>query len=243
MQYGVRIQAAALIARTSTGSIGESAAGFLDKENPRRVIPDVIALGQERIDLATNELDQRQGARRCASRARWETSCRLVVQSIEHGISERRRRTDLEAPPLALLAWPGRLEGTTTPGRPPATPERRSGDQRDLRGPLNLQSNLDSPVRITPTEEPGAIDRVEDPDPIGLTELTKFLAEERIFGPCLRQRLPKQALDCPVGFGDRCAVGLQRCRNARLEVSEREFRHQVRGVERELKVIKAVHHS
>jgi hypothetical protein len=26
-------------------------------------------------------------------------------------------------------------------------------------------------------------------------------------------------------------------------VSEREFRHPVRGVERELKVIKAVHHS
>jgi len=99
---------------------------------------------------------------------------------------------------------------------------------------LDLQSNVDSPVRITRLEERGAIDRVEDPDPIGLTELTTSLAEERIFGPCLRQRLPKQALDCLVGFGDRCAVGLQRRRNARLEVSERELRRQVRGVEREL---------
>jgi hypothetical protein len=59
VQDGVRIQAAALIARTSTGSIGEAAAGFLDEENPRRVIPDVVALGQEGIDLAANELDQR----------------------------------------------------------------------------------------------------------------------------------------------------------------------------------------
>jgi hypothetical protein len=42
---------------------------------------------------------------------------------------------------------------------------------------LNLQSNVDSPVRITRLEERGAIDRVEDPDPTGLTELTKFLAE------------------------------------------------------------------
>ena len=65
---------------------------------------------------------------------------------------------------------------------------------------MNLQRNMDPPVRITPTEEPGAIDRVMDPDPIGLTELTKLLLEERIFGPCLRQRLPQRALDCPVGF-------------------------------------------
>jgi hypothetical protein len=50
VQDGVRIQAAALIARTSTGSIGEAAAGFLDKENPRRVIPDMEALGLMRWD-------------------------------------------------------------------------------------------------------------------------------------------------------------------------------------------------
>ena len=43
----------------SSGSIGETAARFLDEENPRRVIPDVAALGQEGIDFATNELDKR----------------------------------------------------------------------------------------------------------------------------------------------------------------------------------------
>jgi hypothetical protein len=59
VQDGVRIQTATLIARTSTGSIGEAAAGLLDKENPRRVIPRVVSLGQEGIDLATNEFDQR----------------------------------------------------------------------------------------------------------------------------------------------------------------------------------------
>ncbi|MDQ1449461.1 MAG: hypothetical protein QOC79_2432, partial [Actinomycetota bacterium] len=44
----------------SSGSIGETAARFLDEKNPRRVIPDVTALGQERIDFATNKLDERE---------------------------------------------------------------------------------------------------------------------------------------------------------------------------------------
>jgi hypothetical protein len=97
------------------------------------------------------------------------------------------------------------------------------------------------PVRITPAEEPRAVDRVEDPDPIGFTEPTEFLAEERILRMCRRQRLPQQALHSPVGFRHRYAVGLQGCGNARREVGEREFRRQVRGVERELQLINAVH--
>jgi hypothetical protein len=59
VQACVRVQAATLIARASSGSIGETAAGFLDEENPWRVIPDVAALDQEAIDFATNELDER----------------------------------------------------------------------------------------------------------------------------------------------------------------------------------------
>jgi len=37
VQVGVRIQAAALIARASTGPIGEAAAGFLDKEKGEEI--------------------------------------------------------------------------------------------------------------------------------------------------------------------------------------------------------------
>jgi hypothetical protein len=37
------------------------------------VIPDVVALDQEGIDFATNKLDEREGACRCAGRTRWET--------------------------------------------------------------------------------------------------------------------------------------------------------------------------
>src|SRR4051794_11122017 len=44
MQVGVGVQATALIARMSSGSIGETAARFLDEKNPWRVIPDVVAL-------------------------------------------------------------------------------------------------------------------------------------------------------------------------------------------------------
>jgi hypothetical protein len=47
------------MARTYTRSIGEVPAGFLDKENPRRAIPLVVALCQEGIDLATDQVDQR----------------------------------------------------------------------------------------------------------------------------------------------------------------------------------------
>lgn len=87
---------------------------------------------------------------------------------------------------------------------------RRGGDDGDLRDPVILQGNLDPPVRIAPAEEAGAIDRVEVPDTVGLTEATKFLAEQDIVRSSLGQRLAKQSLDRPVGFGDRRAVRLQR---------------------------------
>jgi cytochrome b len=54
VHVGVGIQATALIARMSSGSIGEKAARFFDEKNPWHVIPDVIALDQEGVNLATN---------------------------------------------------------------------------------------------------------------------------------------------------------------------------------------------
>ena len=72
-----------------------------------------------------------------------------------------RRQTLLH---LGLLALPTRLEGTTTAGRPPTASPRRLGHDRELRGRVNLQRNLNSPVRLTLTEEGGAIDRIVDPD-------------------------------------------------------------------------------
>ena len=67
------------------------------------MIPDMAALGQEGIDFATNELDRRDGSRRCPRRTRWQTSSGRVVHSAKQGIGERRRRTDLEAPRLGLV--------------------------------------------------------------------------------------------------------------------------------------------
>jgi hypothetical protein len=165
----------------SAGSIGETAARFLDEKNPWRVIPDVVALDQEGIHFATNKLDEREGACRCAGHTRWETGSGRVVQSIEPSISQHRGGADFEALRFGLLAWPGRLERTAALGRPPAASQRKSGDDRDLSAPGNLQRNVNSPVRVTPTEERRAVNRVDNPDPLGLTELTKFLAEERIF--------------------------------------------------------------
>jgi hypothetical protein len=83
VQVGVGVQTTALIARLSSGSIGETAARFLDEKNPWCVIPDVAALDQEGIDFATNKLDEREGACGCAGHTRWETGSGRVVQSLE----------------------------------------------------------------------------------------------------------------------------------------------------------------
>jgi hypothetical protein len=71
--------------------------------------------------------------------------------------------------------------------------------------------------------------------------LTQLLAEKRISRSCLREPLPEQLLDGPVGLGDRCAVRLQRCRDASLEVEEGDLRRPLRDVEREPKIIQVVH--
>jgi hypothetical protein len=165
VQVGVGVEPTALIARMPSGSIGETAARFLDEEYPWRVIPDVAALGQERIDFATNKLDERKGACRCAGSTRWETRSGRVVESFQSSISHHRSGAGLEALRLGLLSRPRRLEGTAASGRPPAASQRRRGDDRDLRGPGDLQRNVHSPVRVTPTEERRAVNRVDDPDP------------------------------------------------------------------------------
>jgi hypothetical protein len=89
-----------------TGSIGEATAGLFDEEHPRSVIPGVVTLGQEGIDLAADELDQRERAGRCAGLARWEARSGLVVQGLEGGIGEPRRRTDRQTPRRVVRAWP-----------------------------------------------------------------------------------------------------------------------------------------
>jgi hypothetical protein len=51
-----------------------------------------------------------------------------------------------------------------------------------------------------PAEKRRAVNRIDDPDPIRLTELTELLAEERVFRPRRGHRLAKQPLHCPVGL-------------------------------------------
>src|SRR4051812_16633610 len=100
----------------SSGSIGETAARFLDEKNPWRVIPDVVALDQEGIDFATNKLDQRERTCRHAGHTRWETRSGRVVQRIEASISQHRSGADFKALRFGLFARPGRLERTAAPG-------------------------------------------------------------------------------------------------------------------------------
>ena len=52
VEIGVRVQAAASVRGVAAGRIGEAAAGFLDDEDPGRVIPPVVALDEKRVDVA-----------------------------------------------------------------------------------------------------------------------------------------------------------------------------------------------
>jgi|tagenome__1003787_1003787.scaffolds.fasta_scaffold20931772_3 hypothetical protein len=98
---------------------------------------------------------------------------------------------------------------------------------------------MNPPVQITTAEEPGTIDRVQDPEPIGVTRPTEFLAEKCVLGPG-RDNLSEQTLDSPVSFGDLCTVSLQRRRDAGLEVREGESCGEVRDTKRESQVIGTV---
>jgi hypothetical protein len=100
---------------------------------------------------------------------------------------------------------------------------------------------LHPPVRIPPAEEPRTVDRVDDPDPLGLTEPPELLTEKRVARPRHGERLANQPLDRTIRLGDLRTVILQRNRNPRLEIREGELRRQISGVERKLQVIATVH--
>src|SRR5690242_17508786 len=84
VQIGVRVQAAALIARVPTISVGEPAARFLDEESPRRVIPDMAALGQECVEFAMHHADRWSRSRRRPRGTRRQTTSGLIVNGAKH---------------------------------------------------------------------------------------------------------------------------------------------------------------
>jgi hypothetical protein len=104
-------------------------------------------------------------------------------------------------------------------------------DTRAVKNPAGYPTEPASSGRA---EQRGrSVNRVDDPDSVGRTELTKFLAKEGAFWPRCGQRLAHESLDRPVSFRDWGAVDLQRCKSTRVEVSGRDVRRQIRGTERE----------
>ena len=169
------------------------------------MIPDIQALGEESIDLATDELRKRSGLgdgsaapkdRRALDSSRASstpsTSVDVVLTSRRRvprrGVAKTTRRNSRGSPTNSAQA-PG-----ASPTRPPWP--------RELAKLCGVSSSDHH------TGEACAVNRIENADPIGLIETTKFLAEERILGSCLGQRLPKQMLDGAVGFSDQCAVSV-----------------------------------
>ena len=78
VERGVRVEAASPVAGAAAGRIGEPSSGFLNQEDPRCVVPFEVALGEEPIDLASDDFNQWQRARRWAESDRKLTSCRAI---------------------------------------------------------------------------------------------------------------------------------------------------------------------
>lgn len=83
----VRVQAAALVAGVPTVPVRESTACFLDQKDPRREIPDVVALCKECVDLAANKFDEGEGAGRRAILGRGQSRSGVSIQRVEPGIT------------------------------------------------------------------------------------------------------------------------------------------------------------
>src|SRR5437879_5029141 len=94
------------------GPIGEPPPCLLHEEDPGRVIPHVAALGEESIDLAADEFDQGERARRSDGRLCWETTTRVVIEGIENGFHHDRGAGDRQTNPVTK-SRPRRLERAT----------------------------------------------------------------------------------------------------------------------------------
>lgn len=165
----------------------------------------------------------------------------LGVERIEKRTGEAGSSADPQ--PLGVpIAWPRRLERASATGRPPLATQRWRGHDGDLRVAGDLERDMDAPVGVAPAEEGRPVDRIEDPQALGLTESPELLAQHGIARRPGVQHLAKQVLDRPVGFGDRRSVRLRRCLDAHVEVRERELRSRIRAPLRELEVRVDPHH-
>ena len=101
VERGVRVEAASPVAGAAASRIGEPSSCFLNQENPRCVVPSEVALSEEPINLAPDDLDQRQRARRCPETDRKLTSCR-AIKSVDRCVGDRRGQAHGKATSLAL---------------------------------------------------------------------------------------------------------------------------------------------
>ena len=235
MHVRVGVEATALVPTTAASAVGEPSTCLLDQENPRSVIPQVAALHEEPIDLTTHQLHQCEGTRCSKCGFKGKTTPGLGVERIEK--RTRQARSSADPQPLGVpIVWPRRLECTSATRRPPLATQRRSRHDCDLRVARNLERDMHAPVGVTPAEEERTVDRIEDPQALGVTESPELLAQQGIARHFRIQHLAKQVLDRPICFGDRRSVRLRRCLHAHVEVRESELCSRIRAPQREVKV-------
>ena len=99
------------------------------------------------------------------------------------------------------------------------------------------------PRNVVTAEEGRAVDRIEDPQALGVAELPELLAQQGIARRVSIQHLAQQVLDRQICVGDRRSVRLRRCLHTLFEVRECEVRGRIRAPQREVEVRVAAHRS
>jgi hypothetical protein len=99
------------------GRAGVAASGFLDQQDPRRVVPELEAVGNDTVDVAVKELHDRGAPPTGAGWRDVGTTRQAVARSALNGRKvsavERCDRADRQLG-RATRAWPVRLVAPTT---------------------------------------------------------------------------------------------------------------------------------
>jgi len=226
------VRADDLHARARRGAVdsGDPPACLLDERQQRRIVPAL----EPRVDGGIEgALGDERALPEVADAARVPDERLDPREVLRVGAGDRGIGQPLDARDPDPLAVP---EGAFAAGRPPAAAQcRRRRDAADD-PPLPLERDQGRPDRDPAGEVLRTVDRVEDPaDRSAAAAL--LLAEDALAGALDCDPLSQGSLDCAVGVGYRCQVGLRLDAEVRgAEAGQAEGVGEAGQLERELEV-------
>ena len=100
---------------------------------------------------------------------------------------------------------------------------------------------MDAPVGIATAEEPSAVDRIKNPNALGVAYLPMLLAEDRVLRAQVPERLAKPTFNGKISLGHRRSICLGRGHDTSLEVLQSQSSGTVCDFQRDLKVCQTSH--